>query len=162
MELKVEIEVGLSESTKAFITEMMLGVRPVVIPEMKEQVIHSALTADQLAQAVAAAAPVAEKPAKTEKKAAKASKPAEPVESPVEPEQPAEPAETAPAKEEPAVDYKKLRGEIKAYCSKRKAEGVNIPQLVFQFLGKKGAKFSEIPDEKLSEFKALVESAEVA
>ena len=158
MELKVEIEIGLSESTKEFITEMMLGARPVVIPEMKEQVIHSGLTLDQLVQAVAKEQPAA----RAEKKAAKASKPAEPVESPAEPEHPAEPAETAPVKEEPAVDYKKLRGEIKAYCSKRKAEGVNIPQLVFQFLGKKGAKFSEIPDEKLTEYKALVESAEVA
>ncbi len=160
MELKIEIEIGLSESTKSFIADLLRT--RVALPTVKEPVLYPAYSVEELARAVAAAAPVAEKPVKAEKKAAKTPKPAEPVESPAEPEQPAEPAETAPAKEEPAMDYKKLRGEIKAYCSKRKAEGVNIPQLVFQFLGKKGAKFSEIPDEKLTEFKALVESAEVA
>lgn len=159
MELKIEIEIGLSESTKEFITELILnGARPVIIPEVKEPVIHSDLTVNQLAQAVAKEQPAA----RAEKKAAKASKPAEPVESPAEPEQPAEPAETAPVKEEPAVDYKKLRGEIKAYCSKRRTEGVAISAMVGEFLGKKGAKFSEIPDERLMEFKALVEKAEVA
>ena len=164
MELKIEIEIGLSESTKSFIADLFRT--RVTIPAVKEPVLYPECSVEELAQAVAAAAPVAEKPAKAEKKTAKATKKSEPVESPAEPEQPAKPADTAPAEEpvKPAdtVDYVTKRKEIKAYCAKRKAEGVNIPELIFQFLGKKGARFSEIPDEKLEEFAEIVKAAEVA
>lgn len=156
MDINVNIEINISEATKAFIRDL-IGAAPV----------HCGVAAEELTApetAVVAIVPE-EKPAEAKKPARKAAKKEEPVEAPAEPEQPAEAAKPAPVKEEkPAdeVDYAKLRKETKAYCSQRKAEGVPIPRLVHEFMGRNDAKFSEIPDEKLAEFRQIVESAEAA
>lgn len=147
MELKVEIEISISESTKAFITSLIGA--PIRVASIPTEEIKPAITA------VAAE----EKPAEAKKPARKTKK-EELVETPAEPE-PETPAEPEKPEEKPAVDYDQYRKELRAFCSQRRVEGVNISGLVGQFLDKRGAKFSEIPDEKLEDFRKLVEAAEV-
>lgn len=148
MELKVEIEISISESTKAFIASLIGA--PIRVASIPTEEVKPAITA------VAAEG----KPAEP-KKSARKTKKEEPVETPAEPEteKPAEPEK--PEEKSAAVDYDQYRKELRAFCSQRRVEGVNISGLVGQFLDKRGAKFSEIPDEKLEDFRKLVEAAEV-
>ena len=149
MELKVEIEISISDSTKAFIASLIGA--PIRVASIPTEEVKPAITA--------VAAPE-EKPAEAKKPARKTKK-EEPVETPAEPE-PEKPAEPEKPEEKPAaVDYDQYRKELRAFCSQRRVEGVNISGLVGQFLDKRGAKFSEIPDEKLEAFRKLVEAAEV-
>lgn len=153
MEVKVNVEINISESTRAWIAALT-GAPVVVRIPTDAKAITPAYEAE--GRSIAEPEPAKKKPA--------AKKPTiEDAKAVIKPKEEPAPAEPAPVKEaaEEKVDFAEKRKQIKAFCASRKAEGVNIPKLVHDFLGTAGAKFSQIPDERLDEFAEIVKAAEV-
>lgn len=148
MEIKVNVEINISEATQKFFAQ--LAGAPVLIKVPAAEKVE--------APALTAVAPE-EKPEPAKKKApAKKTESLEEVKEVIKPKE--EPKPAAPDLME-KLDYAEKRKTIKAFCAARKAEGVNIPKLVHEFLGTANAKFSQIPDERLDEFNEIVKAAEV-
>ncbi len=56
------------------------------------------------------------------------------------------------------VDWEARRAEVRQLCGERRSQGVDIPAILADMLGT-GAKFSQLPNDRLEEFARRVEAA---